>query len=106
MNMVQPLPRILVPLAVLLGLIAIGFTTLVDSTARSWFERDIATRARLAVSGARNALTAYMATGDWVHLSSLLHDIAHEDHIVAAQACGRDGTTLARTRALPDHLSC
>ncbi len=106
MLMVQPLPRIIVPLVVVVALISWGITSFVGTTTRHWFERDFATRARLAVSGAHHALASYMDAGDWRHVEAVLQDLARNEHIIAAQACSVTGATLARTRLLPKSFSC
>jgi len=82
--------RVLVPLLAVLALLAFAATSLLNRAARSWFERDVATRARLAVSGAREALASRLATEDRGRLGPLLDAIVRDEHILgAAGACPR-----------------
>ena len=90
----------------MLALVAWAATSLLETTARSWFERDIATRARLAVSVARDALVSHIGAGDRLRVAAVLDEIARNEHVVAAAACGTAGGTLARTRGLPAPLAC
>jgi trehalose 6-phosphate synthase len=106
MFMVQVLVRALLPVFAVLALLAWGANSLLNATARSWFERDATTRARLAVSSARDTLVAQLAAGDRRHLSSVLDEIGRGDHIVGAAACSPSGVTLARTRAFPAVFGC
>jgi len=98
--------RVLVPLLAVLALLAFAATSLLNRAARSWFERDVATRARLAVSGAREALASRLATEDRGRLGPLLDAIVRDEHILGAAACGPGGATLARTRGLPASFAC
>jgi trehalose 6-phosphate synthase len=102
----RTLPRALVVHLAVLALVAWAATSLLETTARSWFERDIAMRARLAVSVARGALVSHIGRGDRSRLAAVLDEIARNEHVVAAAACGTAGGTLARTRGLPAPLAC
>jgi trehalose 6-phosphate synthase len=104
--MVRALARVLLPLLVLIALLAWSATALLNATARTWFAHDATTRARVAVSGAREALVAHVSSGDRRRLASVLEEIARADHIVGAAVCGIDGTKLGRTRELPPEFSC
>ena len=98
--------RVLVPLLAVLALLAYGATSLLNHAARSWFERDVATRARLAVSGARDALVTRLAAEDHRRLGTALDALVRDEHIVGAAACGTAGESLARTRGLPAPFGC
>jgi len=77
--------RVLAPLLGVLALLAWGATTILNVTARSWFERDTAARARLVVSGARGALTAAIESGERSKLRAGLDEIVGDDRIMAAE---------------------
>jgi trehalose 6-phosphate synthase len=98
--------RVLVPLLAVLALLAFAATSLLNRAARTWFERDVATRARLAVSGARDALVTHLVTGDGGRLTSTLDALVRDEHIVGAAACSTGGATLARTDGLPAAFDC
>jgi trehalose 6-phosphate synthase len=98
--------RVLIPLLGILGALAWGATLLVNGTTRSWFERDVSLRARLAASGAREALAAHVRSGDRKKLAAVLDDIARDDRILAASICTPAMKTQARTGALPPRYTC
>jgi trehalose 6-phosphate synthase len=98
--------RVLLPLLALLGGLAWGATLLVNDTTRSWFERDVALRARLAAGGAREALVAHAGTNDRRKLAATLQEIARDDRIMAAAICTPTMRTQARTGALPPRYTC
>jgi trehalose 6-phosphate synthase len=106
MNMVRTLIRVLLPLLAVVALLAWGATSLLNATARSWFERDASTRARLAVNGPREALGAHIAAGERRRTAAVLEEIVRDDHIIAAAGCTASGATLARTRLFPAALAC
>ena len=98
--------RVLVPLLAILGALAWGATLLVNGTTRSWFERDVAQRARLVTSGAREALSAHLRSGDARKLAAVLDEIARDDRIMGAAACSPSMRTQASTGALPAKYAC
>ncbi len=103
---VQFLGRVLIPLVAVLALLAWGATSLLNVTARSWFERDATTRARLAVGSARDSLAQSLATRNERRLATVLDEIARGDNIVGVAACSTAGVTLARTHAFPAAFGC
>ncbi|MFO0627555.1 MAG: trehalose-6-phosphate synthase [Polyangiales bacterium] len=89
--------------AVLAALAALGFTAL-QRTSRAWFERDLALRDGLAVASARRGLAR--AWDDPARLREALDDIARDERIMAAAACGADGRRRAETEAFPARHAC
>jgi trehalose 6-phosphate synthase len=104
--MVQFFGRVLIPLLSVLALLAWGATSLLNVTARSWFERDATTRAHTAVSSARDTLVPSLVAGDRRRLSSVLEELGRGDHLLGAAACGTSGSMLARTRGFPVAFGC
>jgi trehalose 6-phosphate synthase len=102
----RSIARVLVPLLAALALLAWLATALLSATARSWFSRDMAAKARLGVSGARDALARDLASADHVRLGAVLADLLREEHIMAAEACGPSSATLARSRGFPEQFAC
>ncbi len=98
--------RFMVPLLAVLGVLAWGATLVVDATARSWFERDVSLRARLAVGGAREGLAAHVRSGDRRRLEALIADIARDDRILAVEVCSTGLASLAATPGFPDEFGC
>jgi len=89
----------------LAGLSAAGWL-LVTQTTSGWFERDLALRADLAVSGARRALLEDLRAGDVKGLRALLADVTRDERILAGAVCSLDFKTLATTAQYPARLGC
>ena len=79
---------------------------IVSRTTRTWFERDVAMRAELAVNGARQALLARWSDPGGTGLRLILTEITRDERIMAAAACDEDRRQLASTPDFPSHLSC
>ncbi len=94
------------PLAAVLAALAWGASALVHRTARAWFERDVSTRARLAVSGAREALAERLEAGDTRRVAAVLGDLVRDDRVMGAAVCAEDGRTVAATGIVPPALGC
>jgi trehalose 6-phosphate synthase len=103
---VRTLLRVWLPLLAGLVVLAWGATFAVNTTARSWFIRDVTLRARLASAGAQQAIVGHLFAGDARKLADLLDDLARDERIMAAAVCSRDAATLARTAAFPDRFGC
>lgn len=94
--------------ALVLGLAALtwGASLVVHGTARDWFEKDVSLRARLAINGARQALIGHWDSPKPSQLRGLLTEIAHDERIMGAAACGADLSLLARTPEFPSTIRC
>jgi trehalose 6-phosphate synthase len=97
---------VLVPWLLALTLLGWGANALLNATARTWYERDVAQRARLVVTGARDVLVQRLAAQDRVQLTALLEEIARDDRILAVEACDARGAMVASTRAFPRRFGC
>jgi trehalose 6-phosphate synthase len=80
--------------------------TTVERTTRQWFEEDIATRARLIATGARQDLLTHWTPNDVDSLGRILAGIARDERIMAAALCTRDFDMIARTPLLPAQITC
>ncbi len=97
--------RFLAILLLGLGLLAVlGYLALNRVTAE-WFEKDLRLRSELAVAAARQGLAEAWYT-DSTRLALTLEDMARDERIVAAAACGQHGEEFARTAHYPDVFSC
>jgi len=92
-------------LAALLVLVAFAWLA-VTHTTRTWFEKDVALRAELAVSGARRALIGGLETRDTRGLQELLADIVRDERILAASLCNTDNRPIVATPDFPRTLGC
>ncbi len=93
---------LLTALTLLVGLAWIAVTR----TTRAWVEKDVALRAELAVSGARQALGESLERGQTDRIAGLLADISRDERIMAASLCSPDFATLAQTANLPAAAEC
>jgi trehalose 6-phosphate synthase len=93
-------------LALLAGLALLTWAAsgVVQTTAREWFERDVSSRAHLALTGARQSL-AY-AWYDPQELNRQLMIIARDERVMAAEACNNDLSTRSSTPGFPDEFDC
>ena len=98
--------RFLAPLLLALGVIAWGAATLVNGSIHRWFERDMASRAQLALSGAQESLVADWRAGDRARIGRLLARIERDERILGGAACGPDLVLVASTRNFPAQLRC
>jgi trehalose 6-phosphate synthase len=98
--------RFIAILAAALAALSAGTWLLVMETTRGWFERDVALRAELAVSGARRALIEDLKAKNSRGLRSLLTDITRDERILAGAVCGLDFETVAETPKFPAAFAC
>jgi trehalose 6-phosphate synthase len=97
---------LLVWLAALTVLVTVAWFT-VSLTTRGWFEKDVALRAELAVSGARRALLAELERKNIRGLSDLLTDISRDERILAAALCSTNlRRQIAATEKFRKEFSC
>ena len=89
-----------------LGLLVLASSFFVSRTLNEWFERDLAARADLAVAGARDKLTEDWSGTSSGRMRALLTVVAHDERLVAAAACGADGSVLAATSDWPAEVPC
>src|SRR6185369_15698295 len=91
-------------LIVTLGLLtALAYYAISDVTG-DWFRRDVASRARLAVSAASSGLSSNWESP--ARLRETLSDITRDDRILGAAACTQSGELRASTQGFPQEFSC
>ena len=98
--------RVMVPLLVFLGAIAWGGATAMNATIRRWFERDVALRVQLAVNGAQEGLVEHWRAGSRARVGRMLDELARDERVLAAAACGEAPEPLAATRDFPGGPWC
>jgi trehalose 6-phosphate synthase len=98
--------RFLVVWLAALALLVVAAWWTVLHTTRGWFEKDVALRAELAVSGARRALIADLRRQDTQSLRELLTDVAHDERILSSALCSPTLELVAATPDYPKVLSC
>ena len=103
--MSRPLRFTLIVLASL-GLLVLATSFFVSRTIGEWVDRDLSTRAQLAVRGAHSALVTSWITGSSERLNALLTDLTRDERLVASAACTRDGARVAASAEWPVQISC
>ena len=98
--------RLILPLLAILGGLAWGASAIVDSMGRRWAENDVALRAQLAVRGAGENLLRHWQRGDIGHLAGAIEQIARDERIMGAAACGKNGQLISATDDLPPRFNC
>lgn len=101
-------PGIRFSIAMILGLTALSGAAwwVVTETTHSWFDKDLALRAQLAVTSAKPALLEEINQNDVGALKRLLADITHDERVMAADLCAPDLRPLASTPDFPLAFSC
>ena len=94
-------------LSLLLGLAILGWAAsgVVQNTARRWFERDVSSRAQLALVGARQSL-ANAWFGNPKDLQKQLIDLARDERVMAAAVCDSDLKPRSSTPGFPEDFNC
>jgi trehalose 6-phosphate synthase len=85
----------------LLG-IAWGASSLFNRQASEWAERDVAMRARLALSAAQHTLRS----PDPGSSRRVLEGLVRDERLTGAEVCLRDGATVAATEGVPPDVTC
>jgi trehalose-6-phosphate synthase len=96
--------KLVVALVAGLAAAAVATTALVQSTTRSWFEKDVSLRAQLAVNGARRSLASHWQQKE--ALGEELTDLTRDERVMAAAACSSQGARLAATAGFPASVHC
>ncbi|MBK9516338.1 MAG: trehalose-6-phosphate synthase [Anaeromyxobacter sp.] len=94
--------RFLLLLVASLALVAWGASALFNRQARVWAERDMALRARLAVSAAGPSLRA----ASQQEARAVLDVLVRDERLMGSALCWRDGRSEAATDRLPARLGC
>ncbi len=96
--------RFILALIVGLALLTWAVSGVVQTTAREWFYRDVNSRARLVLTGARQSLA-----DAWYSKESLgrqLVGLAREERVMGAAACDPDLSTRSSSPGFPDAFNC
>jgi trehalose 6-phosphate synthase len=88
-----------------LTLLTWAASSVVQTTARGWFERDVTARAQLALVGASQAL-ANTWYGDPIAFRLQLDGLARDERVLGVAVCNLDFTPRASTRGYLDEFSC
>ncbi len=94
-------------LALILGLALLTWVAsgVVQTTAREWFERDVNSRAKMVLVGARQSL-AIAWYGEPNDLQKQLMAFARDERVMGAAVCDTTFKSRASTPGFPDDLNC
>jgi trehalose 6-phosphate synthase len=96
--------RLILALIVGLALLTWAASGVVQTTVREWFTRDVQSRALLVLSSAGPSLAN--AWYDPAGLKSQLQNLAADERVIGAAACGSDFATRSVTSGFPDAFNC
>jgi trehalose 6-phosphate synthase len=102
---VRQLSQFVLALIVGLALLTWAASSVVTTTAREWFERDVNSRARLVLAGARQPL-ANVWDSDPDALRDYLVELARDERVMGVATCGTDFNLRSSTPAFPEEFSC
>jgi trehalose 6-phosphate synthase len=105
MDAMPRIARVILALIVGLALLTWAASGIVQTTARGWFERDVSSRAELALVGLSQSLAAvwYWMPQD---LEKQLTDITRDERVIGASACDLDLSVRYSTPGFPQEFSC
>ncbi|HBG04725.1 MAG: trehalose-6-phosphate synthase [Geobacteraceae bacterium GWC2_58_44] len=98
--------RFVLPLALALGLLAVGVVPLVDSLTLRWFVRDMDIRSRLIANTLHEPLTELLQQENRSRINALLLRAIQDERLLALGFCDGKGKLLYRTPTFPASLSC
>src|SRR4030095_3378968 len=106
--LMEAMPRIahgIFALIVGLALLTWSASESVQTTTREWFERDVSSRAQLALVGVGPSLAN---AWEWApkDLGKQLTDIARNEHVIGVAACDADLKPRFKTPFFPDEFRC
>lgn len=95
-------------LALLAGLTILAWAVagVVQETAHRWFERDLALRAHLVVTGSRVSLAEDWYRDHGSQLERQLMEISRDERVMAVGACDTNFVLLASTPGFPSAFGC
>src|SRR5947209_949541 len=96
--------RFILSLIVGLALLMWAASGVVQTTATKWFERDVSSRARLVLTGAKQSLAA--SWYDPADLEKQLVALTRDERVMAAAACSPELKALSSTPGFPEEFSC
>jgi trehalose 6-phosphate synthase len=96
--------RFILVLVVGLALLTWAASDVVQTTVREWFERDVNSRSKLVLIGARESLAYTWDRPD--DLNKQLMSLVRDERVLGAAACGTDLSTRSSTPGFPQELNC
>jgi trehalose 6-phosphate synthase len=98
--------RFVLPLLVVLAILTGVSSRAIERITDGWVERDLSTRADLAVSSARDSLVPAWQESNRAHIQRFLNGLLRDERIVGAAACDVKERAIATTTKFPGPLTC
>src|SRR3954471_21739777 len=98
--------RFVLPLLLVLALLTWVSSRAIRRITDGWLERDLSTRAELAVSSARESLIPAWEASNHARVARFVHGLVRDDRILGAIACDARLKPLASSPGFPAPLSC
>ncbi|MDH4244879.1 MAG: trehalose-6-phosphate synthase [Nitrospira sp.] len=98
--------RFIIPLAFVLGFIAYGVISLVDSLEQKWFVRDLDLRSKLMVGTMEKPLADLVATNSKNKIRAYFTRIVQDERLYAIGFCSRENRLLYETQSYPEDVTC
>lgn len=98
--------RFIIPLAVVLGVIAYGVITLVDSLELKWFIRDLDMRSKLMIGTMEGPLSDLVSTNSEKKILAYFTRISQDERLYAIGFCDLDNHLLYETQSYPKDVTC
>ncbi|MDR4469278.1 MAG: trehalose-6-phosphate synthase [Nitrospira sp.] len=98
--------RFIIPLAFVLGFIAYGVISLVDSLERKWFVRDLDLRSKLMIGTMEKPLADLVAMNAKNKIRAYFTRIVQDERLYAIGFCNRENRLLYETQSYPEGVTC
>jgi trehalose 6-phosphate synthase len=98
--------RFVLPLLLVLAVLTWVSSRAIERITAGWLERDLSTRADLAVASARDSLVPAWEDTNRRQIHRFLNGLVRDERILGATACADDRRPLAATPGFPPSLSC
>ncbi len=98
--------RFIIPLACVLGVIAYGVITLVDSLELKWFIRDLDMRSKLMIGTMEGPLSDLVVTNSENKILAYFARISQDERLYAIGFCDLDNHLLYETQSYPKDVTC
>ncbi|RJG06115.1 trehalose-6-phosphate synthase [Noviherbaspirillum cavernae] len=98
--------RLILPLAIVLGLFAFAIVPLVDNLTMRWFMRELDARSNMLANAMQDPLTEYVPQKSAKKINQLFDRAILDERLYALAFCDADNQLAYKTVTYPDSLGC
>src|SRR6185369_8437949 len=98
--------RFVLPLLLVLAVLTWVSSRAIERITDGWLQRDLSTRAELAVSSATDSLVSAWDASDRHRIQRFLNGLTRDERILGAAACDTRLRPMATSQSFPAQLSC